>query len=76
MGVWGTGIAKRGGVFKLDDDVASPMPNEVGGLRYTYDEPESPNEGACSRYMLNLNRRRSPMRGRVLNRNRQMRGRV
>ena len=57
--VWGTGIAKRGGmfhgiakrggVFKVDDDVASPMPNEGASLRHTYDEPETPvaNEGPC-----------------------------
>ena len=55
------GIAKRGGVFKVDDDVASPN-SKRGGLFKIYDEPESPNEGACLRYMLNRNR---PMRERV-----------
>ena len=36
-----------------------------GGVFKIYVEPESPNEGASSRYMLNRNRG-SPMRGRVL----------
>ena len=40
------GIAKRGGVFKVDDDVASPNAKcKGGGLFKICDEPEPPSEG-------------------------------
>ena len=40
-----------------------------------YDEPESPNEGACLRCMINRNRHmRGPYLRYMMNRNRQMRG--
>ena len=67
-------IAKRGGVFKIDDEPESA--NERSCCRYMMswnrergavfaicDESESANEGVCFRYMIERNRQ---MRGRVV----------
>ena len=71
-------MMNRGGVFKIHDEPESP--NERGCLRHInigqmrgagvfinregglYDEPESPNEGAWIKSVMNRNRQ---MRGRV-----------
>ena len=50
-------IVKRGGMKKPDDDSESPNEGGGGGVQI-YDREESPNEGACCRYMTTQNRKR------------------
>ena len=48
-----------------------------GGLFQIYDEPESPSEKACSRYLMKRNRQNEGALSKyMMNKNRQTRGRV